>query len=133
MPACTAASIQVSNVRVAVDDPTADTTLFLLLGAIRMFNPHILSLRAGGWEADCPMGKNPQGMMLGILGMGGIGKAVAKRAHAMGMKVQYHNRSKSADADPAITYVSFDKLLETSDAITLCLPLNVRRQQVLLN
>jgi glyoxylate reductase len=122
--ACTKASIQVSNVKEAVDDPTADTTLFLLLGAIRMYNPHILSLRAGGWEAS-PMGKDPQGMTLGILGMGGIGKAVAKRAHAIGMSVIYHNRSQSSDADPSIAYVSFDKLLETSDALALCLPLNV--------
>lgn len=127
--ACTKASIQVSNVRSAVDNATADTTLFLLLGALRNFNPQILSLRAGTWDTGdgCDPGYDPQGKLLGILGFGGIGKQVAKRARAMGMRMQFHNRTRpeSGMAEDGSAWVGFDELLSTSDAIVLTLPLNV--------
>jgi glyoxylate reductase len=115
----------VANVKGAVDNATADTTLFLLLGALRLFNPAILQLRAGKWDSDCPMGIEPAARTLGILGMGGVGKCVAHRAKSIGMKVQYHNRSKADVQDEDLRYVEFDHLLSTSDVIALCLPLNV--------
>lgn len=123
--ACTNAGIQVSNVRVAVDDATADTAIFLMLGCLRMFGPHMFAMRGGGWMADCPMGRDPRGLTLGILGMGGIGKAVAKRVEQMGMSLQYHNRSKVQDSGFPYKYVGFDELLGTSDVLLLSLPLNV--------
>jgi glyoxylate reductase len=122
---CTAAGIQVANVRAAVDNATADTTLFLMLGALRLFNPAMMQLRAGKWDQDCPMGIEPAGRTLGILGMGGVGKCVAQRAKSIGMQVQYHNRSRAEGVDEDIEYVGFDTLLGTSDVIALCLPLNV--------
>jgi glyoxylate reductase len=112
-------------VKAAVDNATADTTLFLLVGALRLFNPAIMQLRAGRWDEDCPMGIEPAGRVLGILGMGGVGKCVATRAKSIGMKVQYHNRSKAVGVGDDIAYVGFDDLLRTSDVIVLCLPLNV--------
>ena len=64
--------------------------------------------------------------MLGILGMGGIGTAVARRAIPFGMRVQYHNRTRvPASQNPmGAKYVSFEELLETSDIISVHLPLN---------
>ena len=64
--------------------------------------------------------------MLGILGMGGIGTAVARRAIPFGMRVQYHNRSRvPASQNPVgAKYVSFEELLKTSDIISVHLPLN---------
>ncbi|KPI37575.1 putative 2-hydroxyacid dehydrogenase UNK4.10 [Cyphellophora attinorum] len=124
--ACTKANIQVANVKAAVDNATADTTLFLVLGALRLFNPAILQLRAGKWDQDCPMGMEPAGRTCGILGMGGVGKGVAHRCKSIGMKIIYHNRSPASGVDADITYVSFDDLLATSDVIVLCLPLNDR-------
>lgn len=73
------------------------------------------------------MGVAPEARMLGILGMGGIGKAIAKRAFSIDMNVQYHNRSERPDVDSRCKYVSFDTLLATSDAIVLSLPLNVSK------
>ena len=69
---------------------------------------------------------DPENKLLGILGMGGIGSAVAKRAVPFGMKIQYHNRkqvSKDKNAAGAL-YVGFEELLRTSDIISVHLPLN---------
>ena len=71
------------------------------------------------------MGRDPRGLTLGVLGMGGIGKAVGRRVEQMGMKLQYHNRSKIQENGFNYEYVSFDELLATSDVLLLSLPLNV--------
>jgi glyoxylate reductase len=121
--------ILVSNTPSAVDDATADVNMFLIIGALRNFNPSILSLRAGKWRGEPPpaLGHDPRGKVLGILGMGGIGRNLKRKAEPFGMRVIYHNRRKLHDdiADGA-EYVSFDELLEQSDVISLNLPLNVR-------
>lgn len=130
IPACTAAGIQVSHTPTAVDAATADTALFLLLGALRLFNSPLHALRAGSWRGGPPappLGHDPEGKVLGILGMGGIGRELKKKVEeALGMKVQYHNRR---ELDPKLaagaSYVSFKDLLATSDVISLNLPLNV--------
>lgn len=102
--------------------------MFLILGALRNFYSGMAALREGKWRGN-PVpryGHDPEGKILGILGMGGIGRNLKKKAEAFGMKVIYHNRrplneSLSAGAE----YVSFDELLERSDVISLNLPLNV--------
>ena len=72
------------------------------------------------------LGHDPHGKLLGVLGMGGIGTAVAKRAAAFGMSVQYHNRKPvPSDKNPVgAKYVSFEELLRTSDVISVHLPLS---------
>ena len=69
---------------------------------------------------------DPEGKLLGILGMGGIGTAFAQRAVPFGMRIQYHNRkpvSKDRNTVGA-QYVGFDELVQTSDIISIHLPLN---------
>jgi len=128
--ACSARSppIRVSNVPTAVDDATADVNIFLILGALRGFNTSMLALREGKWRGNPapPLGHDPQGKVLGILGMGGIGRNLKKKAEAFGMTVQYYNRNKlSEELSGGAKYVGFEELLKTSDVLSLNLPLNV--------
>lgn len=86
----------------------------------------------GNWKGDTEPGHDPQGRTLGILGMGSIGKAVAKRARAFGLNIQYHNRSPIADdEDLDAKYVSFDELISTSDILSLHLSFASDREHVI--
>jgi glyoxylate reductase len=126
--ACTKRGIRVSNTPTAVDDATADVNMFLILGALRGFNAGMMALRERKWRGEPlpPLGHDPQGKVLGILGMGGIGRNMKKKAEAFGMKIIYHNRNRLSEeqADGA-EYVGFDDLLSRSDVLSLNLPLNV--------
>lgn len=83
------------------------------------------AIRAGQWRGSMSLGHDPDGKTLGILGMGRIGTAVARRALAFDFKLQYHNRHRlSQDQNPYdVPYVDFETLLRTSDAISVHLPL----------
>lgn len=142
MAACRAHNIRVSNTPTAVDDATADVTLFLILGALRNLNVSMKTLRAGTFRgASGPngdvtrlpaLGHDPQGKVLGILGMGGIGRNVATKARVFGMKLRYHNRTRlSPEEEDGAEYVSFETLLAESDVLSLNLPLNVRLLRLL--
>lgn len=124
----------VSNTPDPVNDATADTAIFLMLGALRNFNECLNSLRRGGWR-DNPapsMGHDPEGKVLGILGMGGIGRNMKRKAEAFGMTTIYHNRSKlSNELAGGAEYVSFDELLERSDVLSLNLPLNPNTRHII--
>jgi len=124
---CTARGVRVCNVPEIADDATADTCMFLILGALRSLNSCMGTLREGKFKGPAfQMGHDPRGKTLGILGMGGIGRNVAKKAEAFGMKIQYHNRNQlSPELSGGAKYVSFDELLATSDVLSLNLPLNV--------
>ncbi|CAG8050545.1 unnamed protein product [Penicillium olsonii] len=134
--ACSARSppIRVSNVPTVVDDATADVNMFLILGALRNFNTGMNGLRQGKWRGNPspPRGHDPQGKVLGILGMGGIGRNLKKKAEAFGMKVIYHNRRELSDEMSAgAQYVSFDELLSISDVVSLNLPLNKNTRHII--
>ncbi|KAI5459809.1 glyoxylate reductase [Mariannaea sp. PMI_226] len=127
IPACTGHSIHVSNTPHAVDDSTADLTIWLLLGALRNLPISMTSLRRGDWRGKpiVRLGHDPQGKVLGILGMGGIGRNVARKARAFGMTIRYHNRSRlSPELEDGAEYVDFETLLKESDILSLNLPLN---------
>lgn len=122
-------NIHVSNVSEPVNHATAVTALFLMIGALRNYAVSQASLRNQEWRGSPPaaLGHDPDGKLLGILGMGGIGRDFAKKCRALGMTVQYHNRNKlSEKEEDGAKYVEFDELLKTSDVLSLNLPLNVR-------
>lgn len=105
--------------------------MFLVLGALRNLQVSITSIRASQWRGDpLPrLGHDPQGKFLGILGLGGIGRNMAKKALAFGMKIRYHNRrllTPELEAECQAEYVDFETLLKDSDVLSLNLPLNVR-------
>ncbi|CDS03194.1 hypothetical protein LRAMOSA00596 [Lichtheimia ramosa] len=125
--ACTARGIFVSNTPSAVDNATADIAAILILSSFRNTSQFERNLREGRWRHGVPFGNDPEGKTLGILGMGGIGKALAKRMLGFDMKIQYHNRTQ-LDAEVEnkyqASYVDFDTLLRTSDCIFISVPLN---------
>ncbi|BAE58138.1 glyoxylate/hydroxypyruvate reductase [Aspergillus flavus] len=134
--ACSARSppIRVSNVPTAVDDATADVNMFLIIGALRNFNTGMLALREGKWRGQPlpALGHDPEGKVLGILGMGGIGRNLKKKADAFGMKVIYHNRRQlTEELAGGADYVTFDELLAKSDVISLNLPLNKNTRHII--
>ncbi|KAI4143181.1 MAG: hypothetical protein L6R39_004677, partial [Caloplaca ligustica] len=118
--------ISVSNTPTPPIAATADTALFLLLGALRAFAGPLLSLRYAPehfrGNPSPPLGHDPEGKTLGILGMGGIGKSLAKKAQALGMKVVYHNRRRLSDEEEkavgeGVTYVDWEELLREADVL----------------
>ncbi|KAJ5305079.1 uncharacterized protein N7443_004739 [Penicillium atrosanguineum] len=124
--------IRVSNVPTAVDDATADVNMFLILGALRNFNAGMYALRQGKWVSGVNLGHDPEGKTLGILGMGGIGRNLKKKAEAFGMTVVYHNRRQlSEELSGGAQYVTFDELLSTSDVLSLNLPLNKNTRHII--
>lgn len=134
--ACSARNppLLVSNVPDPVNDATADTGMFLLLGALRAFNQPMTALRQGTWRGNpaAPLGHDPQGKTLGILGMGGIGRNMSRKARAFGMRTIYHNRNElSSEQAEGADYVSFDDLLRQSDVLSLNLPLNKNTRHIL--
>lgn len=118
-----------------VNAATADTALFLLIGSMRSFALAVGQLGAGVFNSQFPFRRasDPEGRVLGIVGAGGIGQELARKAaHALGMRVVYHNRRRlspelEAHGMPpgrALEYVpTLDGLLEMSDAVSLNCPL----------
>lgn len=134
--ACTARGIQVSNVPTAVDGATADTAMFLIIGALRQFKLAMRHANDGSFNSKLPLANDPRGKVLGIVGMGGIGTALARRAVPFGMQVQYHNRRRvapelEAELGGAKYINSLDELLATSDVVSLNLPLTSKTRHLI--
>lgn len=120
--------IPVGNTPGCLDASTADMTMALLLAAAR--NVVIGDRFARGpefthYDPSILIGQEVTGSTLGIIGMGRIGKQVAKRAAGFDMRVLYHNRRRdeAADRELGVTYAPFNDLLAESDFITLNCPL----------
>lgn len=126
--------ILATNVPTAVDDATADTGMFLLLGALRNFPTSLSALRRNDWRGKPPpsLGHDPQGKTLGVLGMGGIGRNMAIKARAFGMKIVYHNRKRlPKDLEAGAHYMEFEELLKKSDVISIHVPLNPKTRHLI--
>lgn len=123
--AAEAHGIAVTNTPDAVTESTADLGMALILMTARRLGEGERILRAGGWNGWKPtqmLGTHVSGKTLGAIGMGRIGKAVAKRAqYGFGMKVVFHNRSRVTDADPAARQVSFTEALG-ADFVVVTVP-----------
>lgn len=122
----TAKGIRVSNTPGAVDAATADTHVYLILGALRNFSFGERQLRAGKWIEDVAIANDPRGKVLGIVGMGGIGRAVRDRCKPFGFsKIIYYNRRRlSPDLEEGAEYVADVKdLFKQVDVLALNCPL----------
>ncbi|MFN4159495.1 MAG: 2-hydroxyacid dehydrogenase [Gemmobacter sp.] len=138
--------ILVSNTPGVVTEDTADMVMALILAVTRRIPEGLAEMQAGGWRGWSPMahlGGRIGGRRLGILGMGRIGLAVARRARAFGMQVHYHNRRRlraEAEAEVEATWWdSLDQMLARMDIISVNCPhtpatfhlLNARRLKLL--
>ena len=121
--------ILVSNTPGVLTDDTADMTLALMLGVMRRFQEGASLIQKKSWDGWSPsamLGTRLGGKRLGILGMGRIGSAVATRAKAFGMEINYHNRKKLHPAlealSDAIFWENFESMLKEIDVLSINCP-----------
>ncbi len=127
LAAARARGLRVTHTPDVLTDATADIALLLILAATRRAGEGERMVRAGTWSGLRPtffLGKQITGKRLGIVGMGRIGMAVAKRAQVCGMKVLYHNRKPARETDGAEFVARLDDLLAQSDVLSLHCPLS---------
>jgi glyoxylate/hydroxypyruvate/2-ketogluconate reductase len=129
IPAMSAAGVMATNTPDVLTEGTADMGFALLMATARRVSEAEAYLRAGQWKGmrfDMLLGQDVFGATLGVLGMGRIGRAVARRgALGFGMKVVYHNRSRLApelEAEVNATYVSKQELFQQADHLVIVLP-----------
>jgi lactate dehydrogenase-like 2-hydroxyacid dehydrogenase len=119
-------NIVVTNTPEVLDDSTADISILLLLGASRkvLEARRAAELQNWKWSADFMLGKQMSNKRLGILGMGRIGRAVAKRARGFNMEIHYHNRNQlSKDLEGgAIYHKTIKDLFGCSDFLSINCP-----------
>ena len=119
-------NIVVTNTPEVLTDATAEIGILLILGACRRASEGIEGARSSNWKwsADYLIGKQLTGSRLGILGMGRIGKKIAKIAKSLGMIIHYHNRSKlsSEQEEGAKYHKDLKSLLSVSDVLSICCP-----------
>ncbi|MCQ0971826.1 D-glycerate dehydrogenase [Paracoccus sp. TK19116] len=138
--------VLVSNTPGVVTEDTADMTMALILAVTRRIPEGLAEMQAGrwgGWSPTAHLGGRVGGRRLGILGMGRIGQAVARRANVFGMQVHYHNRKRlrpEIETDLSATYwESLDQMLARMDIISVNAPhtpstfhlLNARRLKLM--
>ncbi len=138
--------ILVSNTPGVVTDDTADMALALMLAVTRKIPEGLAQMQAGAWQGWSPMahlGGRIGGKRLGILGMGRIGQAVARRAAAFGMQIHYHNRRRlrpEVEGPLDATYwESLDQMVARMDVVSINCPhtpstfhlMNARRLKLL--
>ena len=127
--AAAARGITVTNTPGVLTEDTADLTLALMMAVSRRIVEGARSIEAGefkGWAPTWMMGRRLSGKRLGIIGMGRIGQAVARRARAFGMQIHYHNRTpvspRIAEDLEATYWESLDQMLARMDIISVNCP-----------
>ena len=128
-------NIVVTNTPDVLTDATAEIAMLLILGACRRANEGINYARKENWKwsADFLIGKQLTGSRLGILGMGRIGRAVAKLAKSFGMEIHYRNRSRlSPEIEMGAKYhESIKSLFSVSDVLSICCPATKETQDII--
>ncbi|MBC2861566.1 MULTISPECIES: D-glycerate dehydrogenase [Stappia] len=121
--------ITVTNTPGVLTEDTADMTMALMLGVPRRIAEGIKVLEHGEWSGWSPtwmLGRRIWGKRLGIIGMGRIGQAVARRAKAFGMSIHYHNRRRVSEAVEesleATYWESLDQMLARMDVVSIHCP-----------
>lgn len=128
--AATARGIVVTNTPGILTEATAELAFALILASARRVVDLDRRTRAGEWTCWAPLlflSREVSGKMLGIVGLGRIGRAVARRAKAFGMEVLYHNRVRleaAEEQDLGVVYAEKDELLGKADFVSLHVPLS---------
>lgn len=129
VPAAAQRGIRVTHTPGVLDDTTADLTWALLMAAARRIAEGDAYVRAGDWKiafgVQYFLGQDIHHATLGIIGMGRIGQAIARRAMDFDMRVIYHNRTRLPDADEkrlGATWVERDALLAEADFVVVMAP-----------
>ncbi|MCZ6841641.1 MAG: D-glycerate dehydrogenase [SAR324 cluster bacterium] len=128
LAACTARGIPVGHTPIVVTEATADFAMALMLAASRRIFPSAEFVRNKQWKEWSPtlmIANDVHRKTLGIVGMGRIGQAIARRARGFDMNLLYHARSPKPEAerDLGVSYRALDDLLAESDIVILILPL----------
>ncbi|MBV9454615.1 MAG: D-glycerate dehydrogenase [Rubrobacter sp.] len=120
--------VVVTNTPEVLNETTADAAFMLLLAAARRLGEGERIVRAGEWKAWGPkmlLGPDVWGKKLGIIGLGGIGEAVVRRAKGFGMEILYtgHSRKEEAEREFGARYLELNELLQESDFLSIHTPL----------
>ncbi len=129
VPAATRKGVVVTNTPDVLTETSADFTLALMLAAARRVIEGEQYVKAGRWRTWGPetlLGRDLHGATLGLVGLGRIGMAVARRARGFGMRMLYHtpSRKPQAEQDLGLEYAGLEDLLQQSDFVSLHCPLN---------
>jgi glyoxylate reductase len=127
--------IIVSNTPDVLTETTADLTFTLLMASARRVVEAAEYVKAGKWEGWSPYllaGHDIHSKTIGIVGMGNIGEAVARRAKGFGMEILYHNRSRKMNAEMEIgaQYCSFEELVSEADYVVTLAPLTAETRNL---
>jgi glyoxylate reductase len=129
-------NILVTNTPDVLTETTADLTFALLMATARRITEAERFLRDGKWKIWSPMlltGQDVYGATLGIIGLGRIGSAVARRARGFDMRVLYHStrRNEQAERDLGVQYAGLDELLSESDFVVIMTPLTPQTRNLI--
>jgi lactate dehydrogenase-like 2-hydroxyacid dehydrogenase len=127
LPALKSKGITVTNTPGVLSDATAELAMMLMLAAARHAVTGDRIVRSGEWNSWSPaflVGKQVTGARLGIIGMGGVGRALARKARSFDMEIHYHNRHRLPPEDEvgAVYHDNLDDLLAVSDFVSLHCP-----------
>lgn len=127
--ACSARAVAVANTPDVLTEATADQALMLMLAVARRVREAHALVVSGSWTGWQPLqliGREVGGATLGVVGLGRIGRAVARRARGFGMTVLYHNRrpDREAEAELGARLVELEELFASSDVVSLHVPLD---------